>query len=73
MKVAIITSLWGLFNLGVAIVCSYMTRRIAQAIHEQMIVRGVIVCEAAESAIFTTDDEEPEKVELSEPKESIRV
>jgi biopolymer transport protein ExbB/TolQ len=49
MKVAIITSLWGLFNLGLAIVCGYFTRRIAEQIHQQMVVRGVIVCEVAES------------------------
>jgi biopolymer transport protein ExbB/TolQ len=49
MKVAIITSLWGLFNLGLAIVCGYFTRRIAEQIHQQMVLRGVIICEVAES------------------------
>ncbi len=49
MKVAIITSLWGLFNLGLAIVCSYFTRRIAQQIHNQMVVRAVAVCDMVES------------------------
>jgi biopolymer transport protein ExbB/TolQ len=55
MKVAIITSLWGLFNMGLAIICGYITRRIVGRIHEQMVVRGVIVCEVAE-AIYTPED-----------------
>jgi len=49
MKVAIITSLWGLFNLGLSIVCSYFTKRIASQIHQQMVVRAVAVCEVVES------------------------
>lgn len=49
MKVAIITSLWGLFNLGLAIVSSYFTRRIARRINEQMVIRTFAVCEVVES------------------------
>ncbi|MBU1318244.1 MAG: MotA/TolQ/ExbB proton channel family protein [candidate division Zixibacteria bacterium] len=49
MKVAIITSLWGLFNLGLSIVCSYFTKRVASQIHQQMVVRAVAVCEVVES------------------------
>jgi len=49
MKVAIITSLWGLFNMGLAILSSYFTRRIVDQIHHQMVVRAVAVCEVVES------------------------
>lgn len=70
MKVAIITSLWGLFNLGLSIVCGYFTRRIVSRIHEQMVVRGVIVCEAAES--ISTSQDVPE-VELEMTKETVSV
>jgi biopolymer transport protein ExbB/TolQ len=49
MKVAIITSLWGLFNLGMSVIFAFITKRIIGRIHEQMVVRGVIVCEIAES------------------------
>jgi len=49
MKVAIITSLWGLFNLGLSIVCSFFTKQIASQIHQQMVVRAVAVCEVVES------------------------
>jgi biopolymer transport protein ExbB/TolQ len=82
MKVAIITSLWGLFNLGIAIIFGYFTKRISEGIHEQMIVRGVIVCEAAESVSAQqglSDSEHLEEAEnLAESakpisKESIRV
>lgn len=49
MKVAIITSLWGLFNLGLAIVCSHFTRKITNKIHQQMVTRAVAICEVVES------------------------
>ncbi len=70
MKVAIITSLWGLFNLGLSIVCGYFTRRIVSRIHEQMVVRGVIVCEAAES--ISTSQSIPE-AERETSKETVSV
>jgi len=70
MKVAIITSLWGLFNLGLSIVCGYFTRRVVSRIHEQMVVRGVIVCEAAES--ISTSREMPD-TEHRELKETVSV
>ncbi len=49
LKVAIITSLWGLVNLGVAIGATYFSRRIVDQIHGQMVVRAVAVCEVVES------------------------
>lgn len=70
MKVAIITSLWGLFNLGLSIICGYFTRRVVSRIHEQMVVRGVIVCEAAES--ISTSQEIPE-AERKMSKETVSV
>lgn len=66
MKVAIITSLWGLFNLGLAIVCGYFTRRIAEQIHQQMVLRGVIVCEVAESISVPQVMPESEKKSVKE-------
>ncbi len=49
LKVAIITSLWGLLNLGLAIGATYFSRRVIDQIHEQMVVRAVAVCEIVES------------------------
>lgn len=49
LKVAIITSLWGLLNLGVAIAATYFSRQIVNQIHDQMVVRAVAVCEIVES------------------------
>ncbi len=68
MKVAIITSLWGLFNMGLAILTSYFTRRIVAQIHHQMVVRAVAVCEMVESLNIplkrrATDSEEVETQE----------
>lgn len=60
MKVAIITSLWGLFNLGVSIVCSYFTRKVVAQIHQQMVVRAVVVCEVVESLQIPQKTEETE-------------
>ena len=49
LKVAIITSLWGLLNLGLAIAATYFSRRVINQIHDQMVVRAVAVCEIVES------------------------
>lgn len=49
LKVAIITSLWGLLNLGLAIAATYFSRRMINQIHDQMVVRAVAVCEIVES------------------------
>jgi len=70
MKVAIITSLWGLFNLGLAIVCSYFTRKVTDSIHQQMVTRAVAICGIVESlkipqAMKATDETiEKEKVRV---------
>jgi biopolymer transport protein ExbB/TolQ len=72
MRVAVITSLWGLFNLGLAIAAAYFTRRIVDQIHHQMVVRAVAVCEVVESlkSKEQVDETEPQMIQS---KERVRV
>lgn len=72
MKVAIITSLWGLFNMGLAILTSYFTRRIVAQIHHQMVVRAVAVCEMVESLKIPQKINEPMS-EMTPSEEQVRV
>lgn len=74
LKVAIITSLWGLVNLGMAIGATYFSRRIIDQIHDQMVVRAVAVCEVVETLRIT--DRKPvseTEMEVINNKEQIRV
>ena len=74
LKVAIITSLWGLLNLGMAIGATYFSRRIIDQIHDQMVVRAVAVCEVVETLRIT--DRQPvaqTELEAIPNKEQIRV
>ncbi len=48
LKVAIITSLWGLLNLGAAIMFSYFTRKIAESIFDRMILKAFAICNVVE-------------------------
>ncbi|MCC6964078.1 MAG: MotA/TolQ/ExbB proton channel family protein [candidate division Zixibacteria bacterium] len=68
LKVAIITSLWGLLNLGTAIAAAYFSRRVIDQIHHQMVVRAVAVCEIVESLQIPQQIHETEAV-LAHSKE----
>lgn len=48
LKVAIITSLWGLLNLGAAIMFSYFTRKVTESIFDRMILKGFAICNVVE-------------------------
>jgi biopolymer transport protein ExbB/TolQ len=70
LKVALITSLWGLVNLGMAIGAAYFSRRVIDQIHHQMVVRAVAVCEMVES--LKLPQRAPESADaLSRSKESL--
>lgn len=71
LKVALITSLWGLINLGLAIGGSYFSRRIIDQIHHQMVVRAVAVCEVVETLKIPQSVKEIEIV-LAQNKEQAR-
>jgi biopolymer transport protein ExbB/TolQ len=48
LKVAIITSLWGLLNLGAAIMFSYFTRKVTESIYDRMILKAFAICNQVE-------------------------
>ena len=59
MKVAVISSLWGLLNLGAAILFSYFTRQITERIYDRMILKAFAVCNLVER--YDTDQNEDDK------------
>ena len=68
MKVAVITSLWGLLILGVAIMCSYFTRKITDGVFDRMILKAFAICNVVEK--FSIEDELPVELEdeIEEPE-----
>ena len=48
LKVAVITSLWGLLILGVAIMFSYFTRKVTEGIFDRMILKAFAICNVVE-------------------------
>jgi len=48
LKVAIITSLWGLLNLGAAILFNYFTRKVTESIYDRMVLKAFAICNVVE-------------------------
>lgn len=69
LKVAIITSLWGLMNLGAAILFSYFTRKVTESIYDRMILKGFAICNIVER--FNVEDTEQAEEEVEDIDEVI--
>jgi len=64
LKVALITSLWGLINLGASIMFSYFTRKVTESIYDRMILKAFAICNHVER--FNTEPKETAKNEDDE-------
>jgi biopolymer transport protein ExbB/TolQ len=71
LKVAIITSLWGLLNLGVAVLFSYFTRKIADSIYDRMILKAFAICNRVEK--YSTTQEQSQITRTVKPRETADV
>lgn len=68
LKVAVITSLWGLLILGVAIMFSYFTRKITDGIFDRMVLKAFAICNVVEKFSAWDKTEEETEDEFSEPE-----
>jgi len=71
LKVAIITSLWGLLNLGVAILFSYFTRKIAESIYDRMILKAFAICNRVEK--FAMPEDDLQEIGMEKARETVNV
>jgi biopolymer transport protein ExbB/TolQ len=71
LKVAIITSLWGLLNLGAAIMFSYFTRKVTESIFDRMILKGFAICNVVER--YSYDEKTKEIPEVTYTKGHVNV
>jgi biopolymer transport protein ExbB/TolQ len=73
LKVAIITSLWGLLNLGAAIMFSYFTRKVTESIFDRMILKAFAICNVVERFGHGSVEDEPAQVTYSKEKGPVNV